>query len=384
MAFLSGPRQIGKTTCAKTLKHLTDQLIYLNWDNIDDRNLIYSGPAALAAHYDLLKISKRKPILVFDEIHKYSDWKNILKGFFDVYQTAVTIVVTGSAKLNVYQKGNDSMMGRYFSYEALPLSVAELKRPHFEGKILSDPVKISNAAYQRLLKYGGFPEPFVKNNERFWRVWSNTRLTQLFQEDLRDLTKIYDLSKLEHLSTILMAQSSELTNYDRLAKHLAVSNPTIQNWIQTLSQFYFCFTLSPWTKNVTRSLLKQPKIYLWDWSLVQNSGQKHENFVAVHLMKAVALWNQTGLGQFGLHFIRDKEKREVDFIITREQTPWILIEVKSSQNAKISPSLIHFHQALCTEHAFQVAIDMPYVDIDVFKHKTPLIVPAPTFLSQLV
>ena len=130
--------------------------------------------------------------------------------------------------------------------------------------------------------------------------------------------------------------------------------------------------------------MKQPKVYLWDWALISEVGARNENVVASHLLKAVHLWQDCGLGNYDLHFIRDKEKREVDFLVTKDEKPWFLVEVKSGNNQPISKHLHYFQQQLDVPHAFQVVFDMPYEDIDCFEYTTPIKVPAMTFLSQLV
>lgn len=176
-------------------------------------------------------------------------------------------------------------------------------------------------------------------------------------------------------------------NYSSLAKHIGVSVDTIKKWINTLSQFYFCFTISPWTNNIPRSLIKQQKIYLWDLSVIntqENTGIKYENFIASHLHKAVNYWTDTGLADVGLAYVRDKEKREVDFLVYKNNKPWFLVEVKASSKAGLSKSLQYYHKILKTEHAFQVAFDLPYADVDCFSYSNPCIVPASTFLSQFI
>ena len=160
------------------------------------------------------------------------------------------------------------MVGRYFTYRVMPLSVAELIRTGFDGQVLRDPQPLQESAFENLLQFGGFPEPYKQADERFWNLWNQSRLTQLFREDLHDLTRIYDLNKLETLSRLLLSQVGGLLSYDSLAKKIRVANETVRSWVAVLSASYYCFTVSPWSKNVARSLLKQPKLYLYDWSLV--------------------------------------------------------------------------------------------------------------------
>ena len=163
-----------------------------------------------------------------------------------------------------------------------------------------------------------------------------------------------------------------------------VSVDTIRRWIKTLQSFFYCFSIQPWSKNIPRSLLKEPKIYLWDWINVEDKGSLLENLVASHLLKAAHFWTDRGLGQYDLWFIRDKEKREVDFLVTRDKKPWFLVEVKSSSHGGINKNLIYFQEKIKAKHAFQVVFDMEYIQKDCFQHSSPVIVPAQTFLTQLV
>ncbi|MCB1108775.1 MAG: DUF4143 domain-containing protein, partial [Chlamydiia bacterium] len=168
------------------------------------------------------------------------------------------------------------------------------------------------------------------------------------------------------------------------ATKLRVSDNTVKNWLKALKGLYYCFEITPWSKNVIRSLIKEPKYYLWDWSLCKDSGARAENFIASHLLKAVHFWNDYGFGEFGLYFVRNKDKKEVDFLVSKDNKPWFLVEVKAHRNKELSPALIDFHRELKTEYALQVVVDLPYVNKSCFASKMPIIVPAKTFLSQLI
>lgn len=385
MTFLAGPRQVGKTTIAKAAKRLTHRFYYLNWDNQNDRKLILEGPEAIAEKYDLEQSSTKSPLIVFDEVHKYAHWKTFLKGFFDTYRDHVKIIVTGSTRLDVYKHGGDSMMGRYFLYRIHPLSVAELLRTGFdEDKLISGPKNIKDEDFNVLLEFGGFPDPFINRKARFSNRWKLRWKQQLLKEDVRDTSRIMDISRLELLTLKLADISGQLVNYSSLAKDTLATIPTVQNWIKTLEGLFYCFRIKPWSKNVSKSLRKQPKIYLWDWSNVADLGARNENFIAGHLFKAVHFWTDMGLGEFELFFVRDTDQREVDFLVTKNGKPWFLVEVKTSSKAKMSQSLKHFHEELETEHAFQVSVDGEFVNKDCFSYNRPVIVSAKTFLSQLV
>lgn len=384
MAFIAGPRQVGKTTCSKQLSRLHAESHYLNWDNINQRKLITQGPQIVAESLSILKASKRKPLVTFDEIHKFRQWKLFLKGFFDLYEELADIVVTVNTKLDVYRRGGDSLMGRYFLYRMHPLSVAELLTTELRNTEIIEPKKISANKLQKLMEFGGFPEPFTKATHAFANNWQRLRRQQLLKEDIRELSQIQDLHHLESLCEILNEEAASQLNYSSLAKQLNVSETSIKRWVNTLQSFYYCYTIKPWHRNLRRALRKMSKVYLWDWSLLQDTGKRNENFVASHLLKATHFWTDSGMGDYDLFYLRDKEKREVDFLVTKNKSPWFLVEVKSSSTGKVSDALRYFQETLQVPHAFQVVLDMEYEEINCFNYKKPIIVPAVTFLSQLV
>jgi len=384
MFFLAGPRQVGKTTCALHAERLTPHFYYLNWDTQAHKKLIIAGPDSIAHFMKLENAYEEMPIVVFDEIHKYGKWKLFLKGFFDIYGKKTKIIVTGSAKLDIYKRGGDSLMGRYFLYRMHPISIAEIVSPQLIQTDIRQPKLIDENQYSDLFTYGGFPEPFINKNKRFSTRWHTLRRQQLIREDIRALSQIHELSQLEMLTEILIEQTGQLVNYSSLASALNISTPTAQRWIKNLEAFYYCFTIKPWFKSVRRSLRKNPKIYLWDWSNIADHGAKCENFVASHLLKAVHFWTDYGLGNYELHFIRDKEQNEVDFLVTKDKKPWFLVEVKVSDNNGISKSLYQFQKEIKASHAFQVVFNRAHIQKDCFSYKDPVIVPVQTLLSQLV
>jgi hypothetical protein len=382
MAFLTGPRQVGKTT---TCRALAVEGRYVNWDKQSDRAAILKGPDVVATALQLHQLAAAKPLIVFDEIHKYSKWKNFLKGFFDEYGLQSTVIVTGSSRLDVYKRGGDSLMGRYFSYRMHPVSLAELTRTNLSETGIQNPQRSAPEALEHLLAFGGFPGPFLKADSRFSARWRRLRGEQLVREDIRDLTRIQDIGQLEILMQSLTAQAGQLVNFSTLANRINVSVDTIRRWIGSLQSFYFCFEVRPWFRNVAKSLRKQPKLYLWDWSLAPaEGGARYENLIASHLLKSVHWWTDRGLGNFGLYFLRDKTGREVDFLVVKDNTPWFLVEVKSGSDRVLNPALAYFQKQTKAAHAFQVVSRLPFVSRDCFEHTAPLIVPAATFLSQLV
>lgn len=386
MIFLTGPRQVGKTTTSLEASKENRLFFYFNWDNEQHRALIIEGSEAVARIAGLEKLQESMPIIIFDEIHKYRYWKRFLKGFFDIYEKRCRIIVTGSARLDVYKKGGDSLMGRYLLYRLHPLSVREIINPNWKSnfKEIAPPRSISREDFSSLIAFGGFPEPYLKRSKPFFNQWKKLRSHQLFREDIRDLSQVQEIAQIEYLAKVLQEEASHTLNQSKLGSRIQVSAPTIKRWIELLKSLYFCFTIQPWSKNIARSLVKEPKIYLWNWALIEDIGSLHENFIASHLNKAVQFWTDLGLSEYDLYYLRDKEQREVDFLVTKDQKPWFLVEVKSSGKQPLSPSLKFYQEKLKAPHAFQVAFDLPYVESDCFQYSRPIIVPALTFLSQLV
>jgi uncharacterized protein len=381
MAFLMGPRQVGKTHLAKLLQK-NKKHYYFNWDNDDHRKILLQGPTVVAEKTKLNIAKKQKTIIIFDEIQKYSHWKNYVKGFFDTYGSKAQIIVTGSSKLDVFQKGGDSMMGRYFTYRICPLTIGEILNKDICQKEHRKQQKISDLQFQKLWDLGGFPEPFIKGKKTFYNKWKKLRYNQLVKEDIRDLTPVQYINKVEILLEMIRLNTAQLVSYNTLSKKVGVSDISIKKWINYLINLYFCFQIRPWSRNKMKLLIKEPKYFLWDWALCEDEGKKAENFVAVHLLKAVNYWNDMGIGDYELYFLRDLKKKEVDFLLTKNNKPWIMIEVKKADES-LSSSLIYFYNHLKPEHAFQVVIDMDYKNINCFDYTSPTVVPAKTFLSQL-
>lgn len=381
MAMVSGPRQVGKTT---TCRLHADT--YLNWDNGDDRALILKGPAAVAERLGLQKLRTSPPTALFDELHKFGKWKQFLKGFFDTYGDQVRIVVTGSSRMDIYHRGGDSLMGRYFLYRMHPLTVAEAIRQDLPdpNRIIRSPRTIGQDDFAALWTHGGYPEPFVKREIRFTRRWRALRTGQLLREDVRDMTRIQQLGQLETLAALLAVRSGEQLVYSALATEIQTSVDTIRRWIGTLCHLQMGFLVRPWFKNVSRSLRKEPKWFLRDWSGIDDPGARAETFIACHLLKAVEGWTDLGLGTFQLGYLRDKEQREVDFVVVRDSKPWFLVETKSNDD-RLSPSLEYYQDQLNAPLAFQVVLEADFVKADCFAAgDRPMVVPARTFLSQLL
>lgn len=377
MAFIAGPRQVGKTTACRAIGDA-----YLNWDNADDRRELLRGPASLASRLQLARLRARSPVVVLDELHKHAKWRTLLKGFFDTYGDTVRVLVTGSSRLDVFRRGGDSLMGRYLLYHMHPWSVGESARTGLPTREIEAPEEIASADWDALWEHGGFPEPFVRRDSRFTRRWRSLRHDQLSREDLRDLAHISDLGTMETLIQLMAERSAQPLVYANLAQEIQVAVDTVKRWVDLLARLHYGFLVRPWFKNVAKALRKEPKWFLRDWSGLADDGARAETFVACHLLKATEGWTDLGFGEFELRYVRDKQKREVDFLIVRDRKPWCLIEAKLG-DTHLSNALGHFQNQTKALHAFQVVINLPYEPADCFKVHRPTVVPARTLLSQL-
>jgi hypothetical protein len=179
-----------------------------------------------------------------------------------------------------------------------------------------------------LMEYGPFPGPLFAQDARQTKLWRKERIERVIREDLRDLTRTLELSQIEMLASLLPERVGSPLSMASLAAILEVSPRTVKRWVASLRELYYLFDLRPFVGSITRSLRKEPKIYLWDPSEVPDRAARFENLVAGHLLKTCHTWTDTGEGTYELHYLRDKERREIDFLITREGVPWLPVEAK--------------------------------------------------------
>jgi uncharacterized protein len=337
IAMVSGPRQCGKTTLAKMLLSNRQEGRYFNWDATRFRRMWAKDPASV-----LLDIrGPAVPLVVFDEIHKDRLWKRKIKGVYDTLESPCDILVTGSARLNVYRRGSDSLLGRYVHFRLHPFTLRELvsdsdigpdalidslstralRADETDGRILDD-----------LMRFGPFPEPLLLANEKKANVWRRQREQLVIREDLRDISRLPDLAHVELLTSLLPERVGSLFSVASVREDLEVSFPTVDRWMSYLKELYYLFELKPWSRNIPRTLKRDGKIYLWDYGAIQNEAARFENLVAAHLLKACHLWTDRGEGSFELFYLRNKEARELDFLITRDGAPWLPIEVKLNKS----------------------------------------------------
>lgn len=375
MVFIGGARQVGKTSMATYIadNHYKSS-DYLNWDVREDRKNIIQ--AAFKGDAE---------IILFDEIHKYKDWKNYLKGQFDKHRKDYKILVTGSARLDVYRRGGDSLMGRYYHYRLHPFSLAEFMgkkndlKP-FQEINFDDAGAEASDTLAALIKFGGFPEPLLKQDERDLRRWHSQRMELLVKEDIRDLENIRDLSALQILVDLLPTKVGSLLSLNSLREDPSVAHKTVANWMDILERFYYHFRIYPFSHKKIKSLKKEPKMYLWDWSdITDNEGAKSENIVASHLLKLCHYLNDANGYKTELSFLRDIDGREVDFLVTESGKPWFAVEVKSSAK-DIAKSLNYFDGKLNIPFLYQVVDEK---NVDVKKDKIRMI-SREKFLAALI
>ncbi|MDY6987933.1 MAG: ATP-binding protein [Thermodesulfobacteriota bacterium] len=350
MIFLVGPRQAGKTTLAHIISGSFTNNLYFNWDIPEHRAGFVGNPSFFEA---VERKDPSRPLIVFDEIHKYRDWKNYLKGVYDQFHDKYQFLVSGSGRLDLYQKGGDSLAGRYFLFHLWPLTISELGKMNREMALfLNEPLQASmeNAdelkeIWSGLSELSGFPEPYLAGRKATYRRWSNIYSQQLIREDIRDLTGVKSVVDMETLYFLLPSKVGSPISAPSLARDLKVSYNSVRSWLSVFERFFLTFSISPWSRRITRAIQKERKVYIWDAPRIKEPAARFENMVALELFRAVTAWNDRGYGTFSLHFIKNKEQQEVDFLIANEGEPFVLIEAKLSE-PEPSPALKKFQSVL--------------------------------------
>ena len=320
IVMLVGPRQSGKTWLAKEISKNFSNSVYLNYDQIQDQEIMRTQ--SWLYNTDLL---------ILDELHKMPNWKNYLKGIFDTKPVHLKILVTGSARLDLYEQVGDSLAGRYFRHRLLPFSLAELKQ-------ISATLDL-----EKLLLHGGFPEPYLADDVITAERWRLQYISSILSTDVFEVDQLHNLKAMQLLFKLLRNCVGSSISCQSLARDLAISPSTVKKYIQILEALFIIFRVTPYSKNIARSLLKEPKLYFFDTGLVQgDDGAKLENLAAVALLKHVYAMEDQQAEQYTLHYLRTKEEHEVDFALVKDDNLEQIIEIKMS-DPNPSKGLIYFH-----------------------------------------
>lgn len=322
MVILGGPRQVGKTTLSLQILGQANENhpAYLNWDYPENRKDLIAG--ILPANQDLI---------ILDEIHKYSEWRNLIKGLYDKNKAHNKFLITGSARLDFYRRGGDSLIGRYYFYRLHPLSLFEISKSPTKKEL------------EKLLKFGGFPEMYLEADERNLKKWQRVRVSRVIKDDLLSLEQVKEVSQIELLSTLLIDRVGSLLSLNSLREDLNCSHEAVSRWVQILENVYYCYRISPYGNSKIKSLKKEQKLYLWDWSVIKNEGIRFENLVASNLLKYCHFHEDVEGDEMELRFLRDKEKREVDFVILKNGKPLFAVECKTGAE-KLGKHISYFSE----------------------------------------
>ena len=364
MAFIAGPRQVGKTTLVRHLLERAGQSgNYFNWDIESHRKAILRQPEGFWT-----TAPAARPRIALDEIHKYPRWKRFLKGLYDAAGAQTDILVTGSGRLDIYQRGGDSLLGRYGLYRLHPFTLAEMLAPDraclLEPQELwrrvreAEPPSGAQAALGQMELLTGFPEPLFSGSESRLRRWRRARRQLVLREDLRDLTRIRDIGLVEALAALLPERVGSPLSLNALSEDLGVAFGSVRTLVEALGRLYYLFEVRPYAGRLARTLRREAKVYLFDFSEIPDPGARFENLAALHLIKLRDAWNDRGLGDYELHYVRDKEKHEVDFLLTESHRPYLLLETKLSAGPT-SPSLLYFRERLKPVYAVQLSRAQP-------------------------
>jgi len=359
MAFIGGPRQVGKTTLALSLLNRVateKHPAYLNWDNPKVPPRLRQG-----------ELPPNQPLIILDEIHKYARWRNLVKGLYDTEKSERSLVITGSARLDHYRKGGDALTGRYRYYRLHPFSLNELTE-HGENPA---------SALGLLPRFGGFPEPLFTQSDRDLRRWQRERMSQILRDDLRDLERVREISLVEHLADLLPEKVGSPLSIKSLREDLQVDHKTVERWLTILENMYVCFRIPPFGAKRIRAVKKEQKLYLWDWSMVQGPGPRFENLAACQLLK-YCHWQEDVHGhRMELRYIRDTDKREVDFVVLQDRKPLFAVECKTGEKAA-STAARYFSERTDIPHFYQVHLGQAH-----YQSGNTTVLPFTTFCQEL-
>jgi uncharacterized protein len=348
MILISGARQTGKTTMAKDIASKEPVSHYFNYDVAENKTKILTQPTFFE---EIDRKENDQPLIILDEIHKYKEWKNYLKGVYDGFADEFRFLVTGSGRLDLSRKRGDALAGRYLHFHLFPFTIGEISSPSIRQvspEILRELPEQNNVArdlWETMFQVSGFPEPCLKGTGLKYRRWAHSYHSQVIRDDIRNEFAVRQIDTMEALYSLITNCVGSPFSASNQANTLKISHNTVSSWLAIFEQFFLVFKLRPYSKKITRSLVKEPKIYFYDYCRIQDEALRFENMVAVELSRAVTLWTDFGFGEYQLWYLRNKEKQEVDFLVTENTQPLFMVEAKFSDVA-VSPNLIKFQNAL--------------------------------------
>ncbi|MBI3818575.1 MAG: ATP-binding protein [Planctomycetes bacterium] len=377
MVLLAGPRQCGKTTLARQILARRPGRYY-NWDATVDRKAILREELDAGAR-----------LWVFDEFHKFARWRNWLKGQYDTNHEEHAFLVSGSAKLEIYSRGGDSLQGRYHPHRLHPFTLAEyLGIPptdsyEYVPNLGQTAPAGSRGSLEELLQFGGFPEPLFAASDRAASRWRREHATRLVREEVRDLERVRELERVELLYERLSEIVGSVLSINNLREDLEVAFETVKSWIVILEKLYACFRLAPYGPPRIKAVRKGQKLYLWDWARVEDPGSRFENFVALHLLRFQHWCEDVEGANVELRYFRNTVGKEVDFVLLKNRKPWIAIEAKQSDQT-LSDGLRYLLERVEFPFAFQIsrsgAKNFRHADINKCRVR---LLPAAEFLVNL-
>ncbi|HEY3784681.1 MAG TPA: AAA family ATPase [Steroidobacteraceae bacterium] len=376
LLVLSGPPRVGKSTACRSLASSL-----LSWDSAEDRRVLLLGARAVAAHLGRERLRMRNAVLGFDDLCRYRKWRDLLQDLRTHCGASSRLIATGDAAPDPRQRNCAGDRGRHLHLRLHPWSVGECVRREHTCAGIQSPGTIQDEDWAALLEHGGFPEPFLRRDPAFTREWQLARPAPLAAGELAGVAPLHDPIGLQTLARRLAECSSRPLIYSTYSRELGVTVETVTRWVQLLARLHYGFCVRPWFARVSKALRREPKWFLRDWSGVTDPLERRRTFVACHLLKAVQGWSDLGLGRFGLHYVRDKLGREVDFLVTRHDRPWFLVAVDADDRHE--EWLARFQRATRARQAFHLMLDEPFMNVDCFNSSGPVVVSARTLLSQL-
>jgi len=286
-----------------------------------------------------------------------------VKGRYDREHETLRILVTGSARLDLYRRGGDSLQGRYHHLRLYPFSLKE-----------------ADCSLKDLMTLGPFPEPLLEGSASAARRWSRQYRSCLVRDDVADMERVTELGAMESLSVRLPALVGSPLSLNSLREDLQVAHKTVERWLDIFERLMFIFRLQPFGPPCIKAVKKARKHYLFDWTSIEDDGARFENLLAFHLLKECHYFEDTVGDDVELRFFRDIEGREVDLVQLKNGNPTRFIEAKLSDTV-ISPALLYLRRKFPSVEAIQVISTR---GVDRVAAEGARLVSADKFLSELV